>query len=179
LEDFEAAVAYLRKSEALFEAINNKFRAIESRLRAALSLKALGQRTKADELLTSALEGARSSGADALRIEIASCQASLWAEDGRYGDAIALASAAVADADPSGDRVLRVIARMALTRAFTKMDPERAMKILREAVVIAGDQGGLEYAELYNDLSALLSENGLAEEALRYSRKAYDVGRKR
>jgi len=68
---------------------------------------------------------------------------------------------------------------MALTRAFTRTDPERAMKILREAVVIAGDQGGLEYAELYNDLSALLSENGLVEEALRYSRKAYDVGRKK
>ncbi|HEY8757085.1 MAG TPA: tetratricopeptide repeat protein [Candidatus Limnocylindria bacterium] len=179
LEDFEAAVTYLRKSEALFEAINNNFRAIESRLRAALSLKALGQRTKADALLTSALQGARSFGADALRIEIASCQASLWAEDGRYDDAIGLASAAVADADPAGDPVLRVIARMALTRAFTRTDPERAMKILREAVVIAGDQGGLEYAELYNDLSALLSQNGLVEEALRYSRKAYDVGRKK
>jgi tetratricopeptide (TPR) repeat protein len=178
LEDFEAAVTYLRKSEALFEAINNKFRAMESRLRAALSLKALGQRTKADELLTSALEDARSFGADALRIEIASSQASLWAEDGRYDEATGLALGAVADADRTGDPVLQVIARMALTRAFTKADPERAMKILREAVAVSGDKGGLEYAEVYNDLSALLSENGLAEEALRYSRRAYNVGRK-
>ena len=38
MADFEAAVTYLRKSEALFEAINNKSRALESRLRAALSL---------------------------------------------------------------------------------------------------------------------------------------------
>jgi len=38
LQDFEAAVTYLRKSEALFEAINNKTRAVESRLRAAMSL---------------------------------------------------------------------------------------------------------------------------------------------
>jgi tetratricopeptide (TPR) repeat protein len=179
LEDFEAAVTYLRKSEALFEAINNKFRAIESRLRAALSLKALGQRTKADELLTSALQSARSVGADALTVEIASSQASLWAEDGRYDEAIALASAAVADSDRAPDRALRVIARLALARTFAKVDPARAIAILREAAVVAGEKGGLEYAELYNDLSALFSENGLAEEALRYSRKAYDVGRQR
>jgi tetratricopeptide (TPR) repeat protein len=179
LEDFEAAVTYLRKSEALFEAINNKFRAIESRLRAALSLKALGQRTKADELLTSALEGARSFGADALKIEIASCQASLWAEDGRYDEAISLASAALADAERAGDPVLRVIAMMALARSVTKTDPKRTTKILRDAVVVAGDQSGLEYAELFNDLSVLLSENGLADEALRYSRKAYNVARKK
>ncbi|HTH71205.1 MAG TPA: tetratricopeptide repeat protein, partial [Candidatus Saccharimonadales bacterium] len=179
LEDFEAAVTYLRKSEALFEAINNKFRAIESRLRAALSLKALGQRTKADELLTSALEGARSFGADALKIEIASCQASLWAEDGRYDEAIALASAALADAERAGDPVLRVIAMMALARSVNKADPKRTIQILRDAVVVAGDQSGLEYAELFNDLSVLLAENGLADEALRYSRKAYNVARKK
>jgi len=179
LEDFEAAVTYLRKSEALFDAINNKFRAIESRLRAAQSLKALGQRTKADELLTSALESAQSSGADALKVEIASCQASLWAEDGRHDEAIGLASTALADADRSGDSVLRVIAMMALARSLRKPDPKRAIEILREAVVVAGDQSVLEYAGLYNDLSALLSDNGLAEEALRYSRKAYDVARKK
>ena len=179
LEDFEAAVTYLRRSEALFEAINNKFRAIESRLRAAQSLKALGQRTKADELLTSALEGAQASGADALKIEIASCQASLWAEDGRYDEAIRLASGALADADRGGDPVLRVIAMMALARSFKKADPKRAVTILRDAVLVANDQSVLEYAGLYNDLSALLSENGLAEEALQYSRKAYNVARKK
>jgi len=179
LEDFEAAVTYLRKSEALFEAINNKSRAVESRLRAALSLKALGQRTKADELLTSALEDARSFGAHGLSIEIASCQASLWAEDGRYEEAIVLASTALADADRAGDSVLRVMAQMALAKSFKTTDPKRAMTILQDAVADAGDLRGLEYAELYNELSVLLSENGLAEEALRYSRKAYDVGRKK
>jgi tetratricopeptide (TPR) repeat protein len=142
-------------------------------------LKALGQRTKADELLTSALEGARSFGADALKIEIASCQASLWAEDGRYDEAIALASAALADAERAGDPVLRVIAMMALARSVNKADPKRTIQILRDAVVVAGDQSGLEYAELFNDLSVLLAENGLADEALRYSRKAYNVARKK
>jgi tetratricopeptide (TPR) repeat protein len=179
LEDFEAAVTYLRKSEALFEAINNNFRAIESRLRAAVSLKALGQRTKADELLTSALEGARSCGADALKIEIASSQAVLWAEDGRSEEAIALASSALADADRARDPVLRVIAMIALARSVTKTDSKRARRILRDAVVVADDQSGLEYAELFSDLSALLSEHGLAEDALRYSRKAYDVARQK
>ena len=179
LRDFEAAVSYLRRSEALFEAINNKFRAIESRLRAALSLKALGQRTKADELLTSALEGARSSGADSLKVEIASCQASLWAEDGRYDEATALASVALADAERADDPVLRLIAMMALARSVKKADPNHAVAVLRDAVLVADEQSGLEYAEVFSDLSALLSENGLAVEALRFSRKAYDVARRK
>ena len=67
---------------------------------------------------------------------------------------------------------------MALARSF-KADLKRAVTILRDAVVVANDQSVLEYAGLYNDLSALLSENGLAEEALQYSRKAYNVARKK
>jgi tetratricopeptide (TPR) repeat protein len=178
LQDFEAAITYLRKSEALFEAINNKSRAVESRLRAALSLKALGQRSKADELLTTALKDARSLGSDGLSVEIASCQASLWAEDGRGEEAVVLASAALADADRIGDPDLRVIAQMALARGQKKNDPKGAMTTLRDAVQAAGDLRGRGSADLYNELSDLLSENGLAEEALKYSRTAYNVRRK-
>ena len=68
---------------------------------------------------------------------------------------------------------------MALARSVNKADPKRTIQILRDAVVVAGDQSGLEYAELFNDLSVLLAENGLADEALRYSRKAYNVARKK
>jgi tetratricopeptide (TPR) repeat protein len=179
LNDFEAAVSYLRKSEALFEAINNKSRAVESRLRAALSLKSLGQRTKADELLTSALEEARSSGADRLAVEIASYQAAHWAEEGRSEEAITLASEALSDAEGIGDPLLRLIAQINLAKALKKTEPKRAEKILRDAAVGAGDSRELGYAELYSELSELLAENGLAEEALRYSRKAYEAERRK
>jgi len=179
LEDFEAAVTYLRKSEALFEAIHNKSRAVESRLRAALSLDALGQRTKADELLTSALDEARSSGSTSLAIEIASYQAAHWAEDGRSEEAIALASSALAEADRIADPLLRLIAQMNLGKALRKTDPKRAEKVLREAAASGPGAHELGYAELYDQLSELLAENGLAEEALKFSRKAYQAERKK
>jgi tetratricopeptide (TPR) repeat protein len=178
LDDFEAAVAYLRKSEALFEAINNKSRAIESRLRAAISLKALGQRTKADELLASALQEARATSSDALAVEIAGYQAVLWAEDGRSEEAIALAGEALAGADRIGDALLRLNAQINLARAVKTSDPTRAENILREVAAGATYSHGLATAELYNELSELLAARGLAEEALKYSRKAYQAERK-
>ena len=177
LQDFEAAVVYLRKSEALFEAINNRSRAIECRLRAALSLRALAQRTKAEELLTSALEEARSSGAESLAVEIASYQAALWAEIGRSRDAIALAAGAVADADRIGEPLLRLLAQINLAKALKPTDPKGAEKVLRQAAGNGRESHGLDYAEVYSELSELLSENGLAEEALTYSRKAYEAER--
>jgi tetratricopeptide (TPR) repeat protein len=179
LEDFEAAVVYLRKSEALFEAINNKSRAVESRLRAGLSLRALGQRTKADELLTSALDEARLAGSESMAVEIASYQAAHWAEDGRSDEAVALASQALAGADRIGDPLLRLIAQMNMAKAIRKTDPKRAEKILRDAAAGGRDSHGLGYAELYSELSELLAENGLSEEALKYSRKAYEAERKK
>ena len=178
LEDFEAAVAYLRKSEALFEAINNKSRAVESRLRAALSLAAMGQRTKAEELLASALAEARSSNSASLAVEIQSYQAAHWAEDGRYEEAIALASEALTGADQVGDPLLKLIAQMNLAKALRKTDPKGAEKVLRKAAANGPDSHGLAYSELYSELSDLLSENGLAEEALKFSRKAYQAERK-
>jgi tetratricopeptide (TPR) repeat protein len=179
LQDFEAAITYLRKSEALFEAIHNKSRALESRLRAALSLDALGQRSKADELLTSALEEARSSGSTNLAVEIASYQAAHWAEDGRSDEAIALASGALAEADRIGDPLLRLTAQVNLAKALKTTDPKRAEKILRDVAASGPGSHGLAYGELYNQLSELLAENGLADEALKFSRKAYQAERKR
>ena len=179
LQDFEAAVTYLRKSEALFEALNNRSRAVESRLRAALSLAAMGQRSKADELLTSARLEAKASGFGSLAVESASYQAAHWAEDGRSEDAIALASEALAEADGSGDPLLRLIAQMNLAKALRKTNPKRAEKVLREAAVDRPGSEGLAYADVYNQLSELLADNGLAEEALKFSRKAYEAERKK
>jgi tetratricopeptide (TPR) repeat protein len=179
LEDFEAAVMYLRKSEALFEAINNRARAVESRLRAALSLRALGQRGKADELLSSALDEARLTNSESLAVEIASHQAVFWAEDGRHSEAIALATEALADADRIGDSLLRLIAQMNLAKALRRTEPKRAEEVLRRAAASGRHAHGLGYAELYNELSELLAENGLAEEALQFLRKAYAAERKK
>jgi tetratricopeptide (TPR) repeat protein len=179
LEDFEAAVTYLRKSEALFEAINNKTRAIESRLRAAMSLRSLGQRSKADELLTSALAEAKSFRAERLAVEIASTQAAYWADDGRVDEAVAAANEAATAADQIGDPLLGVIARLALAKALKHQDPKRAEKVLRELASVTRGTAGLPYAEVYSELSALLSQNGLAEEALKYSRKAYESARQK
>src|SRR5258708_3294087 len=178
LSDFEAAVMYLRKSEALFEAINNKTRAVESRLRAAESLRKLGQRSKAAELMTSALEEARKLGAEHLAIEIASHLAAEWAEDGRVEEGIAAATAALSDANRVDDPLLRLIAQVNLGKALKTTDPKRAEKVLRDAAT-KGDADGLGYAGVYSELSELLADNGLAEEALKYSRKAYDVERRK
>jgi len=178
LNDFEAAVAYLRRSEALFDAINNKSRAIESRLRAALSMRALGQRSKADELLTGALAEARAAGLERLVVEIASHQAVSWADDGRASEAIALANEALALADRVGDPLVRLIAQVNLAKALRRSDPKRAEKLLREVAAGGRNSRGLEYAELYSELSDILAENGLSEEALTYSRKAYEAERK-
>jgi tetratricopeptide (TPR) repeat protein len=179
LEDYEAAVMYLRKSEALFEAINNKGRAVESRLRAALSLRSLGQRSKADELLTSSLAEARALGLERLAVETASYQAAFWAEDGKTDEAVSLASEAASSAERLGDPLLRLIAKVNLAKAVRKIDPKRAEKLLREAAVGGRDSHGLEYASVYSELSELLAQNGLAEEALQYSRKAYETERKK
>jgi tetratricopeptide (TPR) repeat protein len=178
LADFEAAVMYLRKSEALFEAINNKTRAVESRLRAAESLRALGQRAKAEELMSSALDEARRLGADRLAIEIASHQAAQWAEDGRAEDGVAAAKAAFEEANRIGDPLLRLITQVNLAKALKKTDPKQAEKVLREASS-KSDADGLGYAGVYSELSELLGGNGLTEEALKYSRKAYDVERRK
>ena len=179
LKDYEAAVTYLRRSEALFEALNNKTRAVESRLRAAISLRALGQRSKADELLTTALADAKGLQFERLAVEIASVQAAYWADDGRVKEAVAVATAAVADADRLQDHLLRAIARLQLAKVLKHQDPKRAEKVLRELASDARASDGLPYAEVYAELSRLLSENGLAEEALKYSRKAYESERRK
>jgi tetratricopeptide (TPR) repeat protein len=89
-----------------------------------------------------------------------------------------LASEAFTNAERIGDPLLRLISQMNLAKALRRTEPKRAEKILRDAARGSGASHGLGYAELYNELSELLSELGLAEEALKYSRKAYEVERK-
>src|SRR5438552_13110515 len=154
-------------------------RAVESRLRAALSLRALAQRSRADELLASALTDARALGLERLAIEIASYQAAHLAEDGKFEDAVVIGSDALRSAERLDDPLLQLIARLNLARAVRKTDPKRAEKLLREAAAGGRDSHGLEYATVYNELSQVLAQNGFAEEALHYSREAYETERKK
>jgi len=144
-----------------------------------MSLRALGQRSKADELLTSALADAKGFQAERLAVEIASVQAAYWADDGRVEDGVAAAADAVTAAKRLGDPLLHVIARLQLARTLKHGDPKRAEKVLRELANEARDSDGLPYAEVYAELSGLLSQDGLAEEALKYSRKAYESERQK
>jgi tetratricopeptide (TPR) repeat protein len=179
LRDFEAAVMYLRKSEAIFEAINNKTRAVEIRVRAAESLRKLGQKSKANELFASALSDARALGARELAVDIASSQAASWAEDGRIDEAIAMATEAVEEGERLADPLVRLTAQMHLAAVLRKTDPKRAEKILRDAAEASEGVTGVGHGRLYNALSEILAENGLPEEALEYARKAYEAERQK
>ena len=85
----------------------------------------------------------------------------------------------MSDADRIGDSLLRLIAQLNLAKALKPTDPKQAEEVLRRAAAGDRDAHGLGYAELYNELSELLAENGLAEEALQFSRKAYAAERKK
>ena len=77
------------------------------------------------------------------------------------------------------DEAVKEFADALAARALKTKDPARGVTILRQAATAARDAHGLGYADLYNELSDLLAANGLAEEALGYSRKAYDAARKK
>jgi tetratricopeptide (TPR) repeat protein len=179
LRDYEAAVNYLRRSEALFEAINNHSRAIEARLRAALSLRGLGQIAKANELLENAYLEATRLQAERLAIEIRSHQGMYWAQEGRTAEGIQVASESAERARALGDPLLVIATQLHLARALRLSDPARAEKILRAVVNDANPETGLPYGDVLAELSEVLSERGLAEEALRYSKLAFAATRKK
>ena len=141
-------------------------------------MRALGQRSKADELLTSALDEAKKSGPEKLAVEVASFQARYWAEDGRIEDAIQMGSDAAVAAERIGDALLRQTAQVNLASALRAKDPKAAEKILRRVAADAEHLHGLESATVYGALSDLLAQNGLSEEALRYAKKALEAARR-
>ncbi|HEY8656110.1 MAG TPA: tetratricopeptide repeat protein [Candidatus Limnocylindria bacterium] len=178
--DFESAVMYLRRSETLFESINNRVRASEIKFQTAIALRALGHKTKSNETYAAALAGARASGHVPLAIRIGTALALAMAEDGDYDDAVARAEGVVMDADATGESTLRVVARFALGRALRKVDSGRAEQVLRDgAAIIEHLPSNRMFAELYVELSEVLAENGLSDDALNYSRRAYLATRQR
>lgn len=174
--DYESAVTYLRRSETLFESINNRTRAVEIKFQTARALRALGHKSKSSETFAEALASARAAGYTQLSIRIASALAVGMAEDGELDKAVVQAEQVVDEADRSGDDALRAVARFALGRVLRKTDLRRAEQVLRESVaVIEKLPTNSLFAEVYGELSEVLGENGVSEEALAYSRKAYQA----
>jgi len=179
LADYEAAVMYFRRSEALFEGIRNKVRAVESRFRLGQSLRAMGQNSKAIELVRSALADARVFRDKALATRISAFHAVQLADVGELDEAIREAAGAQAAADSLNDPVLRVESRVSVAKALAKRDPKKAERVLRDAAALAERTNvGYSFADVYQELSDVLAHNGMAEEALSYSRKAFEVARR-
>lgn len=176
--DYESAVMYLRRSETLFESINNRARALEIKFQAAIALRALGHKQKSTETYAVALAGARAAGHTMLAIRIGTALALVMAEDGDYENAVARAEEVCLEADTAGEASLQVVARFALGRALRKVDPKRSEQVLREGVAFAEHlPANPMFAELFGELSDVLAQNGVSEEALTYSRRAYRAAR--
>jgi len=58
------------------------------------------------------------------------------------------------------------------------MDPHEAEQTLREAIDMMQDRPGPELGETYAELSDVLSRRGLAEEALGYARRAFELSKR-
>ena len=172
--DYESAVMYLRRSETLFESINNRVRAAEIKFQTALALRALGHKAKSSEAFAGALAGARAADYKQLSVRIGTALALGMVEDGEHQEAVAQAERVVDEADRSGDYALKVVARFALGRSLRATDPKRAEQVLREGVTFIDKlPTDSMFAEVYGELSEVLAQNGVAEDALAYSRRAY------
>ena len=106
-------------------------------------------------------------------------------EGGDHTVGIAGLRAALSRSDTFGEPALRVATRIAFARSLRMFEPSEAATIvgdaergLREALDILKDQPGPELGEVYAELSELLSRRGLAEEALSYSRRAFELSRR-
>ena len=172
--DLESAVTWLRKSEVLFESLNNRVRVAEIRFQAGRTLRSLGNRSRASEVLTQAGEEARACGEIALlaRIEVFASQAQL--EDGDPQGAISRLAALLSTIEAVEDPRVVFAARFVLARAHIDVDIERAEAMLRELATPGGAKSDL--ADVYSVLSTVLARQGKADEALVFAQRAYVAG---
>jgi HTH-type transcriptional regulator, quorum sensing regulator NprR len=174
--DFEAAIVYLRKSEALFESINNRSRAAEIKLQMGIALWRNARLPRALEMLRDAEAAARHAGNEHVALRAAICSASVRSENGQAEEGAAALASLIPQVDASGRTHLRFTARFALGHALKASDPSRAEIYLREAIaILEGVSDGGDLADAYSDLSEVLARNGLAEEAVTYANKAFQV----
>ncbi len=172
--DYEGAITCLLKSEALFDALHNKARVAEIRFQTGRTLRALGNKTRAEEVLGEALRAAREAGSEPLAVRIEAFIGLTEAQDGRYGEARERLEQLVSRADRVDDPGAQFAARFALAKTLTNVDPEHSVSLLRElARVLEERAAATDLADVYDELSKALGKQGRSEEALAYAQRAY------
>jgi tetratricopeptide (TPR) repeat protein len=178
LKDYDAALAYLGKSEALFESIRNRSRVAEIRFQRGRGLLAIGHRAKAMETLREAESLANAADNPVLETRIAMTAGLAQVEGGDEAAGIAGLRNAHSRAGALRDPALGVATAIALARGVKKVDTGEAEQVLRAAIDSMQDRPSPEVGEMYAELSDVLSRRGLAEEALGYARRAFELSRR-
>jgi tetratricopeptide (TPR) repeat protein len=178
LKDYDAALAYLGKSEILFESIRNKSRVAEIRFQRGRALLATGHRAKGMETLREAERLAGEAENPVLATRVAMNAGLAQVEGGETENGIAGLRQAHSRAEVLGDRALEVATAIALARSIKAVDASEAEQVLRAAIDMMQDRPGPELGETYAELSDVLSRRGLAEEALGYARRAFEVSKR-
>jgi len=178
LKDYDAALAYLGKSEALFESIRNRSRVAEIRLQRGRGLLAIGHRAKGMETLREAGRLASAAENPVLETRIAMITGLAQVEGGEETAGIASLRGAHSRAGSLQDPALAVATAISLARGVKKLDTNEAERVLRAAIDVMLDRPGPELGEMYAELSDVLSRRGLAEEALGYARRAFELSRR-
>lgn len=177
LKDYDAALAYLGKSEALFESIRNRSRVAQIRFQRGRGLLALGHRAKAMETLREAEQLASAAENPVLETWIALTAALAQVEGGDETAGFAGLRSAHARAGVLRDPALGVAAALIVSRGLKGRYTTEAEKVLRDAINKMQDRPSPELGEMYAELSDVLSRRGLAEEALGYARRALELSR--
>jgi tetratricopeptide (TPR) repeat protein len=178
LKDYDAALAYLGKSEALFESIRNRSRVAQIRFQRGRALLEMGHRAKAMETLREAERLAGAADNRVLETRIAMTAALAQVEAGEETAGIAGLRSAHARAGVLRDPALGVAAAIGLARGIKRLDTTEAEHVLRDAINMMQDQPSPELGEMYAELSDVMSRRGLAEEALGYARRAFELSRR-
>ena len=172
--DYEGAITCLLKSEALFEALHNQSRVAEIRFQTARTLRALGNKSRASEMLDGALSAANTAGDGSLAIRIEAFIGLATAQDGDSASAVRRLEELVPRADLAADPRARFATRFALAKILTTVDPPRSEALLRElAGNLEGKGATSELADVYDELGRALSSQGRSEEAVVFAQRAF------
>jgi tetratricopeptide (TPR) repeat protein len=172
--DYEGAITWLRKSEALFDALHNESRVAEIKFQTARTLWAVGNRSRAREVLADALSTAAGAGNEGLRIRIEAHMAWADAQEERYEAARERLEELWPRADRLNNPETTFAVRFTLARTVKTTDPSRAIEILRNlASALEAQSARSNLAMVYNELSKVLGAQGRSDEALTYAQRAY------
>jgi tetratricopeptide (TPR) repeat protein len=178
LKDYDSALSYLGKSEILFESIRNRSRVAEIRFQRGRGLLAIGHRAKGMETLREAQRLAREAENPVLETRVEMNVGMAQVDGGENEDGIDSLRHAHSRAGVLGDRALQVATTVALARSIKEQAPGEAEQMLRATIDMMQDRPGPELGETYAELSDVLSRRGLAEEALGYARRAFELSKR-